>query len=382
MNDNDKPLVHIGWLLATHLQEANAARLYEESGRQLQSFLHTQFPQFTWRISFLERPHFSPQGVLDPLPVLEFGLQEKTARFWDYAVVLVTNELLARERVHTIGVPSSALETAVLSTAALHPDSPQQFSDCIVALALHLLGHIWGAKHANEGPMTPPEDPACIRLSPFPPDQQAIIIDRLEEVADQRLEEQADQWNPLSFYWRAFWADPKSILNDIFGYKPWRLPLRMGRLTAATAVSLIFLLLAAEAWEIGVNLSPGRLIGGSVITVLIATGFIFAGQNLNQISRQVGWREQLTRTRLVILGTVFLGMVSLWLVLFFVSILVGWLLPEVILEGWVKQSDLTQAMLLRHAAFMAMLGVLAGALGGNLEEQDVIKAELLFDEET
>jgi hypothetical protein len=34
--------------------------------------------------------------------------------------------------------------------------------------------------------------------------------------------------------------------------------------------------------------------------------------------------------------------------------------------------------LLRQAAFMAMLGVLAGALGGNLEEQDVIKAELFF----
>jgi hypothetical protein len=31
---------------------------------------------------------------------------------------------------------------------------------------------------------------------------------------------------------------------------------------------------------------------------------------------------------------------------------------------------------------MAVLGVLAGALGGNLEDEDEIKAELLFDEET
>ena len=35
-----------------------------------------------------------------------------------------------------------------------------------------------------------------------------------------------------------------------------------------------------------------------------------------------------------------------------------------------------------YAAFMATLGVIAAALGGNLEEEGEIKAELLFDEET
>lgn len=373
-----RPLVHIGWLLVTNLRDAAASALYEAAGQRLQTVLQAQFPQFTWRISFRERSRFSALGMLDPLPLLEFGLQEKTAHHWDYAVVVVSNELRARERVHTIGVPSSALETAVLSTADLPPDD----QDCMVALALHLLGHIWGLEHAAEGPMSPPEEPTCIRLEPFPEDQQTIIIDRLEEVADKRLEEQSKQWNPLLFYWKAFWADPKSILIDVIGYKPWRLPLRMGRLTAATAVSLIILLLAAEAWEIGTNMTVRRLISGSIIAILIATAFIFAGQNLSEISRQIGWREQLTRTRLVILGTILGGMISLWLVLFLVSVLVGLLLPEFVLEGWIQRPDLTPAMLMRHAAFMAMLGVLAGALGGNLEEQDFIKAELFFDEET
>jgi len=35
-----------------------------------------------------------------------------------------------------------------------------------------------------------------------------------------------------------------------------------------------------------------------------------------------------------------------------------------------------------YAAFMATIGVLAAALGGNLEEEAEIKAQLLFDEET
>ncbi len=38
--------------------------------------------------------------------------------------------------------------------------------------------------------------------------------------------------------------------------------------------------------------------------------------------------------------------------------------------------------LARHAAFMASLGVLAGAPGGNLEDEGAIKTEHFFDEET
>jgi hypothetical protein len=40
------------------------------------------------------------------------------------------------------------------------------------------------------------------------------------------------------------------------------------------------------------------------------------------------------------------------------------------------------AALSRYAAFLAIIGVAAGALGGNLEDADTLKTELYFDEET
>ncbi|MCA9969454.1 MAG: hypothetical protein KC425_04515, partial [Anaerolineales bacterium] len=343
-----------------------------------------QFPQFQWRVDFLHRYRYAPRGALDPLPLLELGVQEKIARHWDYAIVIVPNELRARQRVHTIGVPSSALETAVLSTSDLDRHDGARRSAQMVMLSLHLLGHLWGIEHSDVGPMAPPEAPQDLHPAPFPPSQQAIIVDRLEEVADQRLEEQSrQQWNTWRFYWLAFWADPKSILIDVIGYAPWRLPFRMARLTAAAAVSLLILLLTAEAWEMGVTLPLPRLALGTLTALIVATGFLFAGQNLGQISRDVGWREQLTRTRLVVLGTIALGMLTLWLVLFLFSLLVGWLLPDTVLLRWIQAGGpLDRLLLFRHAAFMAMLGVLAGALGGNLEEEEAIKASLFFDEET
>lgn len=375
------PLVHIGIVLATDLRDSDVESAYKQTGRHLQDVLLEQFPQFRWRVDFVNRNRYAPRGAIDPLPLLTFGVQEKISHHWDYALVLVPNALQPRKRVHTVGIPSSALETAVLSSADLDENSAQ-FCDQLVALALHLLGHLWGLEHHDSGPMRPPEELSQLQLSHFPDFQQSITVDRLEEVADKRLEEQAKRWNRLAFYWRAFWADPKSILIDIIGYSPWKLPLQAGRLTAATAVSLMLLLLAAEAWEVGVNLSLPLLVLGGIVALMLAAAFIFAGQNLGEISRGVGWREQLTRTRIVIFGTVLLGMLALWLLLFVVSFFIGWLLPDEVLAAWIREPTLSTLQLARHAAFMAILGVLAGALGGNLEDEHEIKANLLFDEET
>lgn len=378
----EEQLIHVGWLLATDMKQTAVSQLEQIGCELLKETLERQFPRFRWRVDFVDRRRYPPKGALDPLQLLEFGVQEKINRHWDYVLVVVPNELQGRKRAHTIGVPSSALETAVLSTAYLEKNLPNRFSEQVVILSLHLLGHLWGIEHSDEGPMVPPETPKHLQMSDFPQWQRDIIVDRLEEVADQRLEEQTQRWNVVSFYWRAFWADAKSILIDIVGYAPWLLPFRMARLTAATAVSLLILLLTAEAWEMGVTFTFERLIPGTILAIFIATAFLFSGKNLGQISRDVGWREQLTRTRIVVAGTVLLGMISLWLVLLIFSYLVGWVLPHEVLGRWVQSDEISRLMLLRHAGFMAMLGVLAGALGGNLEEEESLKARLFFDEET
>lgn len=372
-------LVSIGWILAADERDEAVLAAYRQAAHRVLTNLSEQFPQFHWEMPFVKRGQFAPLGALNPLPLLELGVQEKLHQVWDYALVLVPNELHAKDRVSTIGIPSSALEVAVISTARLNND--QGFVEQLAGLALHLLGHMWGLEHTSEGPMTPPEDCDQLCVDLFSSEQQAVIVDRLEEVADARLEEQQKGWGWFAFHWHTFWADPSGILIDIFGYKPWRLPFRMPRLTAAAAVSIVFLLLGAEAWEVGVNFSPLALALGALGSVLASTTFIYFGQNLSQISREVGRREQLTRTRMVLFYTLLLGMSALWLVLFVVSFLAAAAVPQDVPRQWLDIS-LGGPALARYAAFMAILGILAAALGGNLEEESDMKARLFFDEET
>ena len=206
------------------------------------------------------------------------------------------------------------------------------------------------------------------------------MVRRLVNGADTRLEERRTQWNWLSFHVHTILANPRSV-RAMWGYAPGWLPLHMGRLTAAAAVSLVFLLLGAEAWEVGVGFTPFMLGFGALGVVLGATSFIYWGQNLSQIARHSGWREQLTRTRIVLYATLLVGMTALWLVLFVVAFGVAAAVPRTIPEGWLGQ-PLGWAALARYAAFLAIIGVAAGALGGNLEDAERLKAELYFDEET
>ena len=125
----------------------------------------------------------------------------------------------------------------------------------------------------------------------------------------------------------------------------------------------------------------GWLVAAPAAAVLLATMAVFLGQNIGQVGREHGWREQLARTHMVMFGTLLLGLASLWLVLFLVSLGLTAIFPRQVFASWahVAPDGLPVA---GYAAFMATLGVIAAALGGNLEEEGEIKAELLFDEET
>ncbi len=374
-----KPVVSVGWIFLSDVSDAGLLEKFTKAVEKVRSLVKTDFPGFRWEMPFSKRRRYAPHGALDPLELLEVGLLEKTKNGWDYVIVLVSNELQPRYRISTIGVPSSALEVAVLSSSEL--DENDGLDEKIAALALHLLGHLWGLSHSEEGPMVPPENYKILSLSSFPDYQKKVIEQRLSEASDARLEEQRKKWGGVSFYWSTFWTDPKSILKDVMDYSPWRLPLKMAKMTAATAVSMIFILMGAESWELGVHFSPWLLFFGTVLAVVGATIFIFAGQNLGQLSREIGYKEQLARTRIVIFTTLLYGMFFLWVLFMIFVIVVGFVFPRDILNGWLG-SQLTFRDLLRFASFSGILGLLAGAVGGNLEEEDEIKADLFYDEET
>jgi len=163
-------------------------------------------------------PRFAPHGALDPLALLELGVHEKLSRRWDYALVIVPNDLVPRDRLFALGVPSSVLEVAVMSSARL--GAAAQLAERLAALALHLLGHLWGLDHAKHGPMRPPADEQDLYLVPFPEEQRTAFRSRFAEAADTRLEEQSRRWDRVSFYWNTLLVAPRELLNDIWDYTP------------------------------------------------------------------------------------------------------------------------------------------------------------------
>ncbi len=374
-----KPLVSIGWVLAADVWDEELLTAYELAREHVQDFLLEQFPEFNWDMPFVERRVYVPLGALDPLPLLELGAEEKIYRRWDYAIVIVPNELNPRHRLFTLGIPSSALEVAVVSSARL--GRGDELVDHLGGLVLHMLGHLWGVEHVFHDSERSGEIPELVHMEGVFQDVREEIVRHLKEVADARLEEQNPHWSRISFYLHTFFTDPHGILRDIWDYAPWELPLYLGRLTAAAAVSTIFFLMTAEAWEIGAHLPQPLIVSGAVLAIVVATLLLFFGQNLGTVTRERGLREQIARTQIVLFGTLFTGMLFLWVVIYVVSISVAYLMPAEVVATWAGVPSPRHLPIARYAAFMASIGVLAAALGGNLEEEEDIKAEILFDEE-
>lgn len=86
------PVVHLGWVLAADERDHDVLHAYDLAHQRLVAVLQEQFSQFRWVLQTATHRTFVPQGALDPLPLLELGLQEKTYNGWDYALVVVPNE--------------------------------------------------------------------------------------------------------------------------------------------------------------------------------------------------------------------------------------------------------------------------------------------------
>ncbi len=366
--------VVVGWLLGADLRDPELLAAYERAREQFRALLSAAFPEYDWQTPYAERRVHLPRGGLDPVEILELGVDEKLHRRWDYALVIVPNELLARHRPYALGVSSQALEVGVLSTSRL--SSGERLVEQIVALALHLLGHLFGLDHAEKGPMRRVEDPEDLVPEPYTEEERGRIRAYLEAVVVHRLEEGPGRWNALSFYLGTLLQDPRAVFRAVWERAPWRLPLYLGRFTAAASVSTVYLLITSDAWQLAGSLGAAELLAFTLAALLFSAFFLFWGQDVGRLGHERTWREQLARTRMVLFFTLALGLVFLWGLVFGFTLLAGLALPDALVRAWAGKDAV-----LPFAGFAAALGVVAAAMGGNLEEEAEIKAELFIDEE-
>lgn len=359
--------------------DRDSTDLAKTAARRCTEHLAGQFPEFDWNHEVVTRPR-GERIELDPLDLLKLGCQEKIDAGWDFAMVVTTQDLRSRKRPFVVGVPSSALETAAISTARLQEDVDH--AERLAIAGQYMFGQLLGLEASGAGAMMPPRRGAERTLEPFPEDVRREIKRRLHDVADTRLEE-----GPTSpryrafFYLRTLAADLRGILADVAGYRPWYQPFRLPTLTGSSFLSMLLLFLGEEAWKLGSGAAPWLLGAAAALAILAAALFLYHGQNLSEVSRRNILREQLVRTRWVVFLCLLVGMIALWILLFAVSWGITLVLPREVVGAWVTNPPGGALAFARFAMFTATLGTLAGGLGGNLEDQDDFAATFFFDEE-
>ncbi len=374
-------IISIGVVLDA--REGRAFDLAELLVKDLEKDLMLAFPDFNWAFRLIQRHDFPRQIPRDPLMLLEFGSDIKIEYGFDFVIVFTTMPLKSRFEQAANAVPSNLLETVVISMSRIlenHDESSAR--KVMIILAKHVLGHLWGLDHNQDTVMQPHKFWSADGPSDWNKDEKEQIREYLSGIADPRLEEIANgRKSRWLFYLQVLFRERWSLMRDIFLFRTLFMMLQLGRFTAATVASMIFLFLTAEAWEMGAAIRSWWLDFALVGVILIAALSIYFGQNLQEIGRSDRLMEQTVRSRIVLSGTLIVGMAAYWTSLFIISALIIFLLPDKVLCSWAGIPG-NSIPVIHYAKLMATFGVFASAVGGNLEEEDNIKAVLVYAEET
>jgi hypothetical protein len=212
-------------------------------------------------------------------------------------------------------------------------------------------------------------------------EEKKHIENYLKKIADPRLEElSGSKIGKFSFYCKFLKNEGLSILRDIIVFRSWLTIIYLSKFVAAIVISTIFLFLTAEFWEIGAAIKNSWIYSCIIFVLTGSTLSLYFGQSLNKIAQSDRLKEQAVRSKLVIFGTLLIGISALWLFLLIISTFIISIFPEKVLINWSGVSG--KLPILHFALLISILGISISAFGGNLEEEDDLKAILFYTEET
>lgn len=371
--------------------------------------LRSWFPQYEWTLPVVRRPDWGTTSPSEPTDWLLQAAEERDANHWDFVIAITSVDLQGHYRSFAYAAVSRSLDAAVISTLRIDPDQTgmelqpnqriQQITDRLARLVLHSVGHLNGLSRESD-----PKNVmyAGITAGDFDDeynindDQRDRLADRLEEVADERLEERDSHRHlgNLRFIAKAIWINRVDILKAIAGARPWEFPRHLSRLTTAAVSTLAVLMMTAEAWDLGLaqsGIQLGVLAGGA----LLVTSWYVAYRQQLLVHRFHLRTEQTISTQAASWGIVALGMGTTWLVLALLSLLASVVLFEnKLIAEWAGETSIqglvgsTQyrelavyGLYIRMATFVASIGILIGALGTSFESQHHFRHTVFVDEE-
>lgn len=387
-----RPLVEIGVLVIEDLEGATR-RVLDEALASLERLLRERFPAFRWELPVIERRGPLTSERVDPGELLFEGVHERDGRHWDLAFVVTGRDLQSHYKPYALAVPSRSTGIAVVSLARLvgrHGDEQATAARRVLALFGHVLGDLLGVPHGDD-PMlfsfAPRELADLERMERFPESAADRLEQELREIADTRLEERSDVQHAttMGFYLRATWHGIDDILSATVEARPWELPFRLSRLTAAAAATTIVLTLTAEAWDLGLRQAAWVLGLLAAAAIAFATVFVLKRQGLLLRRSRRAVSEQIVVMNVSIAAVVCVGLAATWALLWLMSVTVSWtLFDAALVREWSPsvRGPITFGRYATFGMFVATAGTLIGALGTTFEGPDLVRHVVFADEET
>ena len=378
---HDNLIIKIGFIF-NRKEEHQFKSLIHKVRNTLLNDLQKSFKNFNWIVELIERKDFPEINPPDPIILLDYGSSLKLEYNLDFSIVITSDPLKPRFSQFVNAVPSNFLESAVVSFSRILENEEENQISSMVNLIKHNLGHLWGLDHSENSVMKPFAMWNENRILDWNEEEKKHINQYLNEIADPRLEETTygAKLTRFLFYLKFLKKEGMSILKDIIFLKSFLTVVHLSKFIATIIISTIFLFLTGEFWELGASINSG-IVNFSIILVLFLTTFsLYFGHNLHRVARFDRLKEQAVRSKLIIFGTLFTGITAIWLIVFVICIFIIFIFPEKVLLHWAGLNN--HLPVLHFAKIISTFGILMSAFGGNLEEEDDLKAILFYTEET
>ena len=400
-----RPPLEIGVVLAGR-PEPRERRLALRAARRLGTDLARWFPGFDWRVEPVERRELAGHGREASATLLRVAAEERDAAAWDFALMIVPDELVARYRSFALAALSRPLDAAVVSTARLvveparadegptaggpDPSDDEVIVDRLATLLLHAVAHLGGIRAARDRDalLYRPDTPKDLdRMTSFSARELAELGDAFADIADARLEETDAPERPRAgFAARAAWINREVIAEAVVAARPWEFPRRLSRLTTAAVSTVAILLMTAESWDLGLSQGGATLAGLALVVLGFTSAFVTSRQHL-LLARGRRPSEQLVVTEVSAVLIVVAGLATTWGGMFALAwIATAVLFDETLVRAWagsvaLAPGDVGALTSLKMSTWCASLGLLIGSLGASFEDQHHFQHIIFVDEE-
>src|SRR5690606_3817626 len=229
---------------------------------------------------------------------------------------------------------------------------------------IHLMGHLLGLKHAS-----PPQSHV---MAPVSFSEKLDRVPSFNEIERKNLKKRAglfperELWGGnvlegLIFHLLIALRHPWEILKTVIQNSSLLLSLSLPGLATAAVAPSFLLVFTAEMWDVGLNMSNGRMIGYAIISIVGASLYLVKVQSLFLPRKE---KRVVTEHLAVANSIIFLSILNACIGLF---VLVGGLMffieayifPEGLMKTWptlINQPEITLADKLRLAAFIGAIG--------------------------